>query len=80
MGHKESDMAERLSPIGIYIYMCVCVCVCACVCVYTYIYMDIYNGILLSHIKEYNNAICIDMGGPRDCQLSEVNQSKANIT
>ena len=47
---------------------------------HAHIYMDIYNGILLSHIKEYHNAICIDMGGPGDCQLSEVNQRKANIT
>ena len=37
-GHKESDMAERLSPIGIYIYMCVCVRVC----VYTHTYIWIY--------------------------------------
>ena len=26
----------------------------------------IYNGILLSHKKEWNNAICSDMDGPRD--------------
>ena len=26
-----------------------------------------YNGILLSHKKERNNAICSDMDGPRDC-------------
>ena len=25
-----------------------------------------YNGILLSHEKEQNNAICSDMDGPRD--------------
>ena len=25
-----------------------------------------YNGILLSHKKEWNNAICSSMGGPRD--------------
>jgi len=29
--------------------------------------VDIYNGILLSHKKEQNNAICSNMGGPRDC-------------
>ena len=27
----------------------------------------IYNGILLSHEKEWNNAICSDMDGPKDC-------------
>ena len=27
----------------------------------------IYNGILLGHEKERNNAICSDMDGPRDC-------------
>ena len=25
------------------------------------------NGILLSHKKEQNNAICSNMNGPRDC-------------
>ena len=29
--------------------------------------VNIYNGILLSHKKEQNNAICSDMDGPRDC-------------
>ena len=28
--------------------------------------VHIYNGILLSHIKEWNNAICSNMDGPRD--------------
>ena len=28
----------------------------------------IYNGILLSHRKEQNNAICSNMDGPRDCR------------
>ena len=27
----------------------------------------IYNGMLLSHKKEWNNAICSDRDGPRDC-------------
>jgi len=27
----------------------------------------IYKGILLSHKKEQNNAICSNMNGPRDC-------------
>ena len=29
--------------------------------------VHIYNGILLSYEKEWNNAICSDMDGPRDC-------------
>ena len=29
--------------------------------------VHIYNGILLSHKKELNNVICINMDGPRDC-------------
>ena len=33
---------------------------CVCVCIY------IYNGILLSHKKEWNNAICSNMHAPRD--------------
>ena len=28
--------------------------------------VHIYNGILLSHKKEWNNAICSNIGGPRD--------------
>ena len=29
--------------------------------------VHIYNGILLSHKREQNNAICSNMDGPRDC-------------
>ena len=29
--------------------------------------VHIYNGILLSHKKEWNNAICSNMDVPRDC-------------
>ena len=28
--------------------------------------VDIHNGILLSHKKEWNNAICSNIDGPRD--------------
>ena len=28
--------------------------------------VHIYNGILLIHKKEWNNAICSNMDGPRD--------------
>jgi len=36
-------------------------------CIYTYTYTrtHIYNGILLNHKKEWNNAICNNMDGPR---------------
>ena len=27
----------------------------------------VYNGILLSHVKEQNNVICSNVDGPRDC-------------
>ena len=33
---------------------------------YIDIYKYIYNGILLSYKKEWNNAICSNMDGPRD--------------
>ena len=33
---------------------------------YVYTMVHIYNGILLSHKKEQNNAICSNMEGPRD--------------
>ena len=36
----------------------------------------IYNGILLSHKKERNNAICSDMDGPKDCHTGEVSQTE----
>ena len=29
--------------------------------------VHIYNGILLGHKKEWNNPICSNMDGPRDC-------------
>ena len=32
----------------------------------------IYNGILLSHKKEWNNTICSNIDGPRDYQQSEI--------
>ena len=41
--------------------------------------VHIYNGILLSHKKEQNNAICSNMDGPRDSPLvilSEVSQTE----
>ena len=33
--------------------------ICICIHIYT------HNGILLSYKKEWNNAVCSDMGGPR---------------
>ena len=31
------------------------------------VFICTYNGILLSHQKELNNAICSNIDGPRDC-------------
>ena len=31
-------------------------------------WMDEKDGILFSHYKEWNNAICSNIDGPRDCQ------------
>ena len=31
--------------------------------------IHIYNWILLSHKKEWNNAICSNMNGPKDCHI-----------
>ena len=43
-----------------------------------------HNGILLSYKKEWNNAICSNMDGPRDCHSkwskSEKGQIPGNIT
>ena len=36
----------------------------------------IYNGLLLCHKKEGNNAICSNMDGPRDYHISEVSQKE----
>ena len=33
--------------------------------------VHIYNGILLSHKKEWNDAICSNMDGPRDCRTEQ---------
>ena len=38
---------------------------------YTYIYTHIYNGILLSHEKEWNNAICRNTDGPRGYHIKQ---------
>ena len=38
--------------------------------------VHIYNGILLSHKKERNNAICTNMDGPRDYLLSKVSHTE----
>ena len=40
--------------------------------------VHIYSGILLSHIKEWNNAICNNMDGSGD-YLNEVNQIEKDI-
>ena len=39
-----------------------------------------YNGLLLSHEKEYNNTICSNMDGPREIIiLSEESQAEKDI-
>ena len=40
--------------------------------------VHIYNGILLSHYKEQNCAICRDVDGPRVIIQSEVSQKEKN--
>ena len=40
--------------------------------------VHIYNGILLTHEKELNNAICSNMDGPRNYHTSEVSQREKN--
>ena len=42
--------------------------------------LHIFNGILLSHKKEWNNAICSNMDGLRDYHTTEVSQTKMNRT
>ena len=38
-----------------------------------------YNGIVLSHKEEWNNAICSNVDAPRDYHTKEVIQIKTNI-
>ena len=38
--------------------------------------VHIYNGLLLSHKKEQNNAICSDMDGPRDCHTEWIKSDR----
>ena len=40
--------------------------------------VHIHNGILLSHKKEWNNAICSNMNGPQGSILSELSQGEKN--
>ena len=44
----------------VYIYVCIHIYI------HIYIYTYTHNGILLSHKKEWNNAMCSSMDGPRD--------------
>ena len=41
-----------------------------------YTHTHTHNGVLLSHKKEWNNAICSNMNGPRDYHTNEVIQRK----
>ena len=47
--------------------ICVYIHICVYIGIYTYMYTHTYthNGILLSHKKESNNAVCRNMDGPR---------------
>ena len=38
--------------------------------------VDIYHGILLSHKKEWNSAICRDMDGSRDYHMEWSNSER----
>ena len=44
--------------------------------------VHVYNGILLSDKKEWNNVICGNMDGPRDyyTKLSKSDEEKLHIT
>ena len=42
--------------------------------------VHIYNGILLSHKKEWNFAIRSNMDGPRDCHTEWVSQTEKEIS
>ena len=46
---------------------------------YMYTYTYIYNGLLLSHSKEWNNAICSTLLDLEIIILNEVSQTKTNI-
>ena len=46
-----------------------------CMYIHTYIQIHTYNRILLSHKNEWNNAICSNMDGPRECH-TEWNKSE----
>ena len=41
--------------------------------------VHIYNGILLSHKKEQNNAICSNMDGPRDYHTKSSKSDKYHM-
>ena len=51
---------------GVYVCVCVCVYTYMCVCVRVCVCARVRNGILLSHKKEQNNAICSNTDGPRE--------------
>ena len=42
--------------------------------------VSVYNGILLSHKKEWNNALCSNMDGPRDYKSDRERQISYDIT
>ena len=42
--------------------------------------VHVYNGTLLSHKKEWNNAICSNIDGPRDYHTEEVSQTERQMS
>ena len=48
-------------------------------CIHTHTHACVQNGILLSHKKEWNNAICSNMDRPRVYHTKWSNQTKTNI-
>ena len=47
---------------------------------YTYTHTHTYNGILLSHRKEWNNVLCSNMDGSRNYQTKWSKSDKKQIS
>ena len=45
--------------------------------IYTHTHTHTYNGVLLGYRKEWNNAICSNMDGPRDYHTKWTKSEKA---
>ena len=60
---------KHVEYIYIYTHIYTYIYVCTYVCTYKYVYIYIYDGILLNHEKEWDNAICSNMNGPKDYHI-----------